>query len=123
MRVADIATPSSFRDSRNYPYPGQPHPGKLSGMATTVLPLSIDPSDDVAQAELERMLMGLSEAEHADLAEQVRLAVKHTPPAQRRHLVIVEHRDDTHLLEPLEWEGDHLLPAPRRRLDVELRTT
>jgi hypothetical protein len=46
-----------------------------------------------------------------------------TPPAQRRHLVIVEHRDDTHLLEPLEWEGDQLVPAPRRRVDVELRTT
>jgi hypothetical protein len=92
-------------------------------MTTTVLPLSIDPSDDVAQAELERVLLGLTEAEHAELAEKVRMAIKHTPPAQRRHLVIVEHRDDTHLLEPLEWEGDQLVPAPRRRVDVELRTT
>lgn len=92
-------------------------------MSTTVLPLHPDPADEVAMAEFERVLMGLTPAEHADLAEAVRLAIKSTPPADRRNLVIIEHRDDAHLVEPLEWDGDELVPVPRRRLTVELRTT
>lgn len=88
-------------------------------MATTVLPLNLDPADEAAAAELERILMGLDADAYAELAESVARAVRTTPPQDRHRLALVEHVDDTHLIEPLVWDGDRLV-SRRRTVAVEL---
>lgn len=88
-------------------------------MATTVVPLNPSPFDPVATAELERVVLGLTEQEYLDFRADVREAIARCPEHLRHLLVVVEERDDTHLVD-LVWQGDELVPAqPRRRLRVE----
>lgn len=91
-------------------------------MSTTVVPLNPSPFDPVATAELERIVVGLTEQEYLTFRAEVRAVYEACPPELRHLLVVIEDRDDSHLvIDAMRWTADgRLEAAPRRTLRVQL---